>query len=247
MSCYSDFAAFYDRLMQDADYDGRTEYVLKLFERFGKKPSLLLDLACGTGEFSLRLANKGIEVIGVDISEDMLAFARGKAESAANPVLFLCQAAEELDLYGTVDSAVCLMDSLNHITDLRALKKALGKVSLFLERDGLFIFDLNTPYKHKKVLGDNVFVLEDEELFCVWQNNTDKRSLLTDIYLDFFVAEGGSYRRYSEAFSERAYPIAKITELLSSVGLETVAVLEDMSFLPPREDSQRVFFVARKI
>lgn len=247
MSNYTDFALVYDLLMLDADYDGRTEYIIKLFEKFGKKPTLLLDLACGTGEFSVRFANKGAEVIGVDMSEDMLSVAREKNEALENPVLFLCQPAEELDLFGTVDGAVCLMDSINHITDSKTLKTALSKVSLFLEKDCLFIFDVNTVYKHRNVLQDNTFVLEDEDVFCVWQNQTDQETLVTDIILDFFVGEGNRYERFSEAFSERAYPIESLKEMLMDVGLKTLAVLDDMSFDSPSEHSERVFFVTRKM
>lgn len=246
MSSYTDFALVYDLLMLDADYDGRTEYVLKLFEKFGKKPSLLLDLACGTGEFSVRFAKQGIEVIGADISEDMLSIAREKNEELENPVLFLCQPAEELDLYGTVDGAVCLMDSLNHITEPNTLKTALSKVSLFLEKDCLFIFDVNTAYKHKNVLGDNTFVIEEEDLFCVWQNRTDSQTLVTDIALDFFVAEDDKYDRFSEAFSERAYSEETLTNLLQEVGLKPLAVFDDMSFEAPSEHSERVFFITQK-
>ena len=247
MSSYCDFAYIYDSLMADADYDGRSEYILKLFRKYGKKPTLLLDLACGTGEFSLRLKEKGIDVIGVDMSEDMLSIAREKAMDKNTDLLFLCQKAEELDLYGTVDGAICCMDSLNHITDLRNLKKAIKKVSLFLEKGCLFVFDLNTPYKHKTVLGNNTFVFEEDDVYCVWQNSFNPKNNITDICLDFFVEEDGLYQRYNEEFRERAYTKEQISETLKEAGLKIKAILGDLKFTAPSSKEERVFYVCEKI
>lgn len=247
MSGYSQFAYFYDRLMNDVDYKARSEYILKLFEKYSKKPTLLLDLACGTGGFSNRIAKHGIEVIGVDMSENMLSVARENAIENGNDILFLCQKAEELDLYGTVDGAICCMDSINHITDTENLKKAIERVSLFLEKDCLFIFDVNTVFKHKEVLADNTFAFEEEGVFCVWQNSFDEESLITDISLDFFVQNGEVYERYSEDFSERAYTEKELKSILLEYGFETIGIFEDLSFENPKEDTERIFFVARKI
>lgn len=247
MSSYCDFAYIYDSLMADADYDRRSEYIWGLFEKFGKAPTLLLDLACGTGEFSIRMNQKGIEVIGVDMSEDMLSIAREKAADNNADILFLCQKAEELDLYGTVDGAICCMDSLNHITDLRKLKAAIKKVALFLEKGCLFIFDMNTPYKHQNILGDNTFVFEEEGIYCVWQNSYNKKTAVTDISLDFFVEEEGVYQRFCEEFSERAYSIETVTELLNSAGMGLKAVYGDLSHSAPKQQEERIFFVAEKL
>ena len=190
---YDKFSRVYDSLMYDADYKKRTAYLLKLFKKYGKKPTLLLDLACGTGNFSNEFSKNGIEVIGIDMSEDMLSVAREKSAELGLDVLYLCQKAEQLDLYGTVDGAVCCFDSLNHITDYRNFCKAIERVSLFLEEDSLFIFDLNTPYKHKFVLADNVFVIENDDVYCVWANKYKEKNLMTDVSLDFFLSEDGLY------------------------------------------------------
>jgi len=131
---YGNFAQFYDSLMYDVDYKKRTAYLLKLFSKYGKKPTLLLDVACGTGGFSNCFAKQGVEVIGADMSEEMLSLAREKSAELGNDILYLCQKAQELDLYGTVDGAVCCLDSLNHITDYKELCKALVKISLFWNR-----------------------------------------------------------------------------------------------------------------
>ncbi len=246
MSAYDDFSLCYDELMQDVDYFGRTDYILKLFEKYDRKPTLLLDLACGTGNFSFEFAKNGIEVIGVDPSEGMLCAAMKKLENKADNPIFLNQSAEELDLFGTVDGAVCLMDSLNHITDKLALQEAFNKVSLFLEKDRLFIFDLNTPYKHKNVLGNNTFIKEGENIFCVWQNSSED-GITVDIFIDLFVEnKNGSYERYSEEFSEVAYEESEIDEILCTAGFLKVAVLDADTKKCVKEDTERVLYIVRK-
>ena len=245
MSAYGDFAAFYDALMQE-DYAARADYLLAVFARFGTSPRLLLDLMCGTGSLSVELARRGVEVIGVDGSQDMLAHAGQKAAQAGLAPLFLCQDAQELDLYGTVDSAVCTLDSLNHLTSFGALCRALERVSLFLEPDGLFLFDVNTPYKHREILAGQTFVLETQAVFCVWQNEYEPEHDLIHIALDFFADNGQSYDRYSEEFTERAYTSEELARALKSAGLETLAVFEDLRFSPPEPNCERALYVARK-
>lgn len=247
MSNYSDFALVYDELMSDVDYKARTAYILKLFKKHGKKPTLLLDLACGTGGFSNELALKGIEVIGIDMSEEMLSCARENSAAMGTDVLFLCQKAEELDLYGTVDGAICCMDSINHITDIKTLRRAIEKVSLFLEKDCLFIFDVNTIYKHKEILGDNTFVIENDDVYCVWQNEFDEKNLKTHILLDFFINQGNTYTRMCEDFYERAYTDEELKEILSSCGFEVLAIYGDLTDASPNDTCERQFYVAKKI
>ena len=246
MADYDAFSKCYDRFTEDVDYPARVERLLELFEKYDKKPALLLDLACGTGNFSFPLAQSGIEVIGVDCSEGMLVAAMSKLPEGAENPLFLNQYAEELELYGTVDGAICMLDSLNHITEYENFSKALQKVSLFLEKDRLFIFDMNTPYKHQEILGDNTFVREDETAFCVWQNEYVGENTV-DIFLDFFVEnQNGSYERLSESFSEVAYTNNQVMEALKKAGLELVAALDDMSDQPPTELSERITYIVRK-
>ncbi len=244
---YSNFAQVYDSLMCDVDYKKRSAYLLKLFKKFGKKPTLLLDVACGTGGFSTELAKQGIEVIGVDMSEEMLSIAREKAFESGDDILYLCQKAEELDLYGTVNGAICCLDSLNHITDYKSFCRAVGRVSLFLEKGCIFIFDLNTQYKHKNVLGDNVFVIEQDEVYCVWANQYKEKNCVVDINLDFFIEQDGLYERFSEQFSERAYSKEEIEKTLKNAGLEIVAVFDDMTEQPLKDTSERAIFVTRKV
>lgn len=244
---YNEFADVYDVLMKDAKYKKRAAYLARLFKLHGKMPTLLLDLACGTGGFSSIFAQKGIEVIGVDMSEEMLAVAGEKSAEEGTDILYLCQKAEELDLYGTVDGAICCLDSLNHITDIKKLTKAIKRVALFLEEGSLFIFDVNTEYKHSTVLGNNTFVSEEEDVYCVWQNRYSPEKLTTEISLDFFVADGDNYIRSSEHFKERAYTSEQLSEIIKKAGMKIEAVYDDLTLNPPHDKSERLIYVVRKV
>ena len=244
---YSSFAAVYDELTENVGYEKRAEYFCSLLSDYGLNGGLLLDLACGTGTLSLEFAKKGFSVIGVDISEEMLAVAQEKSRELGTDVLYLCQPAQSLDLYGTVDGAVCLLDSLNHITDFGELCEVFIKVSLFLEKGALFIFDLNTVYKHESVLADNTFVIEEGDVYCVWQNFYSKDERITDIVLDFFEKENGVYIRSGEAFSERAYTDGEIAAAAEKSGLKIEAVYGDMTRTAPKADESRAVFVLRKV
>lgn len=243
---YSEFAWVYDALMQDADYAARSRYLLSLFERFDRKPTLILDLACGTGGFSNEMSAQGISVIGVDISPEMLSVARESSAEQGQDVLYLCQDASELDLYGTVDGAICCLDSLNHITDYEKFKAAIARVSLFLEPGRLFIFDMNTAYKHECVLGNRTIVKETDEVFCVWQNEYKREERVTEISLDFFQEEDGAYYRSSEQFCERAYTDDEIATAISEAGLDLVAVFEEMTDTAPTDTTERAVYITRK-
>ncbi len=244
---YSEFAFLYDSLTGNVDYKARTDYLCSLFCRFDRMPTLLLDLACGTGGFSNQFAARGVSVIGVDISPEMLSVARENSADSGLDVLYLCQEASELDLYGTVDGAVCCLDSLNHITDYEWLCQTLKRVSLFLEKDRLFIFDVNTPFKHEKVLGNNSFVIENDDVFCAWQNEYVPQNKTVNISLDFFTRDGGAYHRASEEFSERAYTDDEIKDALSVAGLRCEAVYEEMTQNEPSDTAQRIIYVTRKV
>ncbi|MBQ0083709.1 MAG: class I SAM-dependent methyltransferase [Clostridiales bacterium] len=247
MAGYGDFAYYYDLLTTDVDYEKRAEQILSLFEKYDRKPTLLLDMACGTGGFSLEFSKNGIQVIGVDPSADMLSIARDKTAEAGEDILYLNQTAQELELYGTVDGAVCCLDSLNHITDYNELKIAIQKISLFLEPQRLFIFDVNTEYKHREILADNCFVRETEDVFCVWQNSFDEQTKITDISIDIFCDNGDTYDRMSEDFSERAYSNEEIENALKNAGFKTEAIFGELSDCAPKQDAQRVIYVARKV
>ena len=172
MGGYGVFAEFYDRLTTDVAYGPWADYLLSLFEKHGRGcPETLLDLACGSGSLSLELASRGVDVIGVDGSEDMLSLAMAKAARGNLELMFLEQDMRELDLFGTVSGAVCLLDSLEPHHQYRRLGRGVSVVWACLSsRGGLLVFDANTPSKHREILGDNAFVFEDEDFLCVWRN-----------------------------------------------------------------------------
>ncbi len=248
MSGYNDFALFYDFFTEDVDYGKRTEYLCSLFHRFDRMPTLLLDMACGTGGFSFEFAKKGISVIGVDPSTEMLMRAQQKNAELKADVLFLNQTAAELELYGTVDGAVCCLDSLNHITDFEELKESFKKIALFLEKDRLFIFDMNTVFKHSEILADNCFVRETKELLCVWQNEFEAQNNLTNISIDIFAEnENGQYDRFSDYFAERGYTNEQITECLEYAGLSLEARFEEMTEEETKRNTERIVYVTRRV
>lgn len=247
MSGYSDFASFYDRLTGDVGYPERAAYLAALLAEHGVPAGTVLDLACGTGSLTLELSKRGYEMIGVDASPDMLCAAREKCLRAGADVLFLCQPMEQLDLYGTVNAAVCTLDSLNHITEPDVLREVFRRVSLFLEPGGVFVFDVNTPYKHREVLGDNPFVYDLEGLYCVWQNAYDPQDDTVEILLDFFEErEDGSYLRYGEQFTERAYSHEAICAFLEVAGLTLLGCFEEMARTPPQKETQRAVYIVKK-
>ena len=244
MSRYAAFARYYDRLTQNVDYPKMARKIKEYLEIYRPDTELLLDLACGTGSLSAELSKLGFDVIGTDESCEMLSEAVEKNALLEKPVLFLNQGMEELDLYGTVDAVVCTLDSINHVTDEKTLNTAFGKVSLFLEPDGVFVFDVNTPYKHEKVLANETYVYDCEDVYCVWQNSTANG--VTEINLDFFEYEDGVYYRSSETFCEVAYADETIVRLLKNNGMTVCARYDDYTEKDVCAATQRVVYVARK-
>lgn len=240
---YSSFAQVYDKLTFNVGYEKRAEYICELLSRNGCENGILLDLACGTGTLSEHIAKKGFDMILADNSPEMLGFARERLPDA----LVLCQDMTDLDLYGTVNAAVCSLDGINHLLTPVMVKKAFSSVSLFMEKGGVFVFDVNTPYKHEKILGNNTFVYEKDDVYLVWQNSYRRKSRTVDINLDIFTCENGVYSRNSEAFSERAYSIDDICRWLEETGFSVTGIYDDMTFDVPSEISQRVYISAIKL
>lgn len=247
MGGYHVFSRFYDNLTFNVDYVKRAEYLQSVLSLYDHPWGLTLDLACGTGSLTAALKKRGIDIFGVDGSQEMLSEAMDKAYDEGLSILYLCQGMESLDLYGTIDTCVCTLDSLNHITEKSRLQAAFDRVGLFMNPGGMFVFDVNTVYKHRHILADNTFVYDTDQVFCVWQNSL-KENNIVNIELDLFEREGesgGLYRRHNERFSERAYEIGELKEMLAHAGFETLAVYHDMTTEDLRADSDRAVFVAR--
>ena len=151
---------------------------------------------------------------------------------------------ERLDLYGTIDTCICTLDSLNHLVEKEKLQAVFDRVALFMNPGGIFLFDVNTVYKHRKILANNTFVYDTDQVYCVWQNSLKENNIIS-IDLDFFTREGAVYRRVSECFKERAYEVDDLKAMLAQSGFETLAVYHDLTDEPLRPDSDRSVFVAR--
>ena len=247
MPSYEMFADFYDSLTDNVEYEKRADYIVNVLEKnFNHDLGLTLDLACGTGTMTMLLKEKGIDVYGVDGSYDMLTVAQQKTMEKGLNILYLCQRMESLDLYGTIDTCICTLDSLNHIVDEKVFTKAIERVSLIKKKGGYYLFDLNTLYKHRKVLANNSFVFETDEVFLAWQNTLQENDIV-DIDLDFFIKEEDLYERYSESFSERAYSLEFVEKVLKKYNFVVDGVFGDLTTEPPKVNEERIIIIARKV
>lgn len=243
---YNDFAAVYDRL-QDTDYEAFVDYYEKIFDKYGKKPQLVLDLGCGTGNITIPMAKRGYDMIGLDLSCEMLNIARNKAKDKDLDILFLNQDMCEMELYGTVDAIVCALDGINYLTDPEDAGQLFKLVENYLNPGGIMIFDLNTEYKLKEVLGRNTYVYEDEEIYYVWQSEYSEDTKICEFDLNFFCLQpDGSYARFDEFQEERAYSADEISKLVEAAGLELSGVYKAFDFATLCDTDERAFFVISK-
>jgi len=243
---YSNFARYYDILTSNIDYPKRGAYFHEVISRYKTADNnILLDLACGTGSVSEVMAGLGYDVIGVDSSPEMLGIAMEKKYESGLPIQYLCQDMRKLDMYGTVGVTVCALDGLNHLPTVSDIQKVFNRVSLFTESGGVFIFDMNTEYKHKHVLSDNIFVYETDNVYCVWENSIDEKYTVS-INLEFFERDGEAYYRTSESFCEYVYGCGEIREALKTAGFDDIFCFSEDSFDGLNENDERVIWVALK-
>lgn len=242
---YNNFARFYDLFTDNVDYEGYAKFFHTIMEGHSGKDKILLDLACGTGTLSILFSAMGYDVIAVDSSASMLSEALQKACSRGENILFLNQDMREIDLYGTINCCVCTLDSLNHLESMEDVRKTFSRVSLFMESGGVFVFDINTPYKHQRVLGDNSFIFEKDDTVCCWRNSTD--GLVTDITLDFFsMGEDGLYQRFTEEITERAFPIEQIKKALADNKFKILKIYNENFEQASNSSCERLIFAAEK-
>ena len=245
-SAYEALAGCYDQMTGDVNYPAWADFLETLFAREKRPVRTVLDLACGTGTMTFLLADRGYELIGVDFSPEMLAVAAEKTVAEGSiPPIFLCQSMEDLDLYGTVDACVCLLDSINHVTDKNALKRALHRIWLFLEPGGLFLFDVHT-LEHLASLDGGMFLDETEDAYCVWRTEYDRRRKVCTYAMDVFRREGALWRRKEEVHEERAYTPTELTALLEGAGFIEIRQYGDRTLRHPKAGEDRIFFTARK-
>ncbi len=247
MKPYEALAAVYDRLGEKPDYNEYAAFFSACCARYDITPSLVLDLGCGTGAMTLALAARGYDMIGVDGSEQMLsrAYERMWGEGKSG-ILFLQQDMREFELYGTVGAVVSTLDCVNYLVDDGDIDKCFALVHNYLDPDGLFLFDVNTPYKFDTVYGDNAYVLEDDTSLCAWQNDYDKESGLCRFYLSVFTeGKDGKYTREDEEQTERCYTQAQLTDALSRAGFADIAFFGNYQFNAPDAHTERWYVAAR--
>ena len=241
MSCYQALAGAYDALTGDVDYEKRADWLEKLLRRSEIPVHTVLDLACGTGTITWILTARGYELIAVDGSEEMLSAAMEKYGTVEGiPPVFIHQTMPKLDLYGTVDAAVCCLDSLNYLTDPRDVRRTFDRLRLFIAPGGILVFDVNTPEKLRRLDGQ-VFLDETEDTYCVWRPEFH-RGLCT-YYMDLFQRQnGGKWNRELEIHRERAYTAEELTLWLKAAGFGKIRTYGDMKLRRPCEGEQRVYF-----
>ena len=243
MQPYAGLAGVYDVLMRGVPPKKWADYIESLWNGSGIKPRLILDLACGTGRVSRLLSSRGYEVTGVDASSEMLAV----ASRHGGKVQYIQQDMRELDLYGTYDAIICLCDSVNYITEPDELRHVFGLAYNYLNPGGMFVFDVNTDYKYRNILGSNTFCRDVGGCAYIWENRYDRKSKLNEYNMAIFVRmDGGLYERFDESHLQRAYDSYKLQEMLSETGFENMQPYDAFTLDEPKSSSERVFFTAKK-
>ena len=245
MNAYHTLAVSYDRLTSDVDYEAIVAFYDEILCKEGVKPRSAVDLACGTGSVALLLAKKYERVIGVDMSEEMLTVAFQKAMEAGVNVQFTCQSLQQMRLPRAVDLAVCALDGLDYILDPADCKEAIRRAYKALNPGGIFIFDVNTPEKLRAMDGQ-VFLDEDDDVFCVWRGEFDEETNICSYGMDLFQRQGQQWERSFEEHKEYAYSIEQLTDYLKAAGFTHIRVYADGLLEEPREGEQRIYFSARK-
>lgn len=247
MDVYGGFAAVYDAFMDNVPYEEWADYLTGLLADYGVREGIVLDLGCGTGSLTELLARRGFDMIGVDVSEEMLQVAMEKRAESGLDILYLLQDMREFELYGTVAAVVSLCDSMNYLTSYDDLVKVLKLVNNYLDPRGVFIFDLNTIHKYRDEIGEETIAESREDAGFIWENYFDEDSRINEYDLTLFVREDGDlYRRYDETHFQRAYEPAEIRQAAEAAGMEFVTVYDAFTREEPREDSERIYVVLRE-
>ena len=245
MSGYGAISRVYDRLNAEIDYKAWADGVEKMFDTYmEKRPEIVLDLACGTGKMTFELAHRGYDMIGADISADMLSRAMMNQEDES--ILWLMQDMRKFELYGSVGAVVCCLDAVNCLLTKEDLESCFKTVHNYLDEGGLFIFDVNSPYKFENIFSDNAYILEDEGIFCGWQNEYDKKSGLCKFYLTVFEKDGKNYVRHDELQKERKYSEKQLKSAIESAGLEFIGIFGSYNMEAADEKSERWYVISRK-
>ncbi len=251
MEAYSSFAQVYDLFMDNVPYEEWSKYVISFLKEDGIEDGLVLELGCGTGKMTRLLKEAGYDMIGVDNSAEMLEIAREyeykEAESGKNDILYLLQDMREFELYGTVRAVISICDSMNYLLEEESLLQVFRLVNNYLDPKGLFIFDLNTRYKYEELLGETTICENREEGSFIWENYFDEEEDINEYDLTLFIHEKeGLYRKYEEIHYQKVYDLDCIKRLLKEAGMEFVAAYDACTKNPVKEDSERIYIIARE-
>jgi len=247
MNAYEALAPAYDRLTRDVPYTEIADFLERVLQTLSRTPVRILDLACGTGSLSCELTRRGYRVIGADISQEMLTVAADKSYALdGNRPFFICQPMQALELAEPVDLAVCCLDSLNYLPGPAACRETFRRVYENLRPDGVFLFDVNTPAK-LRALDGQVFLDEDDGIFCVWRAEFSETENTCYYGLDLFEREPeGLWTRSCEEHAEYAFAPDDLTAWLHEAGFSTVRRFGDRTLAAPGPDAERIYFAAIK-
>lgn len=247
MDAYTSFASVYDMFMDNIPYEEWCAYLTSLLREYGATDGIVLDLGCGTGSLTELLAKQGYDMIGVDFSEDMLQIAMEKRMQSGLPILYLQQDMREFELYGTVRAVVSICDSMNYILEYEDLVQVFRLVNNYLDPGGIFIFDLNTEYKYREILGQSTIAEDREESSFIWDNDYDEEERINEYDLTLFIREEGElYRKYQETHFQRAYSLKEVRAAVREAGMEFVTAYDAFTRKMPDETSERIYVVARE-
>lgn len=242
---YREMAYYYDMLMDDIDYDTWIKYITDTKEMLHVKQNDVLEMACGTGNVSVRLAGMGYQVTAFDISQDMLAVASQKAAEYGVDIRFVAQDMLDIKLKDKFGIILCLCDSINYITNKEELKRVFKWVHDHLKDDGVFIFDINSSYKLREIIGENTFTYDNDDIVYIWDNSQCSDNTV-EFYLTFFIKQGNLYRRFDEIHIERIYENHEIVELLKAAGFNKINMNDGFTFNGVCDTSERISFVVQK-
>ena len=255
MDAYTSFAKVYDLFMDNVPYESWSKYLVELLREHGIRDGLVLDLGCGTGKMARLLADAGYDMIGVDNSVEMLDIAREEEQSkekkeGRKDILYLLQDMQEFELYGTVSAVYSGCDSFNYILNEEELFTVFRLVNNYLDPGGLFVFDMNTPFKYQKLLAENTFAENREESSFIWENYYDEESRINEYDLTLFIRKQKEkepcFLRFSETHYQKSYSLSTIRRLIEEAGMEWVAVYDDYTREPLGEESERMLILARE-
>lgn len=247
MDAYTSFARVYDTFMDNIPYEEWAVYLIGLLNEYGVNDGLVLDLGCGTGNMTELLAKEGYDMIGVDNAEEMLEIAMEKREKSGHDILYLLQDMREFELYGTVRAVVSVCDSVNYIDEEEDLTEVFRLVNNYLDPGGVFIFDFNTLYKYREILGDRTIAENREDCSFIWDNYYYEEERINEYELSIFIREKENlFRRYEETHFQRGYTLDEMIRMIKDSGLEFVTAYDAFTREAPKEDSERIYVIARE-